>query len=114
MYRGKDVTVGFGQPTFEMRELLRAAGLEVRNANNQYEDHMGIELLYLSELCRREAMGEGAAEVADIAAFVERYPLSWIGPFLDRVSEAVPGGYFAGLLLVAQRVLEHHARLLAR
>ena len=114
MYRGKDVTVGFGQPTFEMRELLRAAGLEVRNANNQYEDHMGIELLYLSELCRREAMGEGAAEVADIAAFVERHPLSWIGPFLDRVSEAVPGGYFAGLLLVAQRVLEHHARLLAR
>ena len=114
MYRGKDVTVGFGQPTFEMRELLRAAGLEVRNANNQYEDHMGIELLYLSELCRREAMGKGAAEVADIAAFVERHPLSWIGPFLDRVSEAVPGGYFAGLLLVAQRVLEHHARLLAR
>ena len=114
MYRGKDVTVGFGQPTFEMRELLRAAGLEVRNANNQYEDHMGIELLYLSELCRREAMGEGAAEVADIAAFVERHPLSWIGPFLDRVSEAVPGGYFAGLLLVAQRVLEDHARLLAR
>ncbi len=63
MYRGKDVTVGFGQPTFEMRELLRAAGLEVRNANNQYEDHMGIELLYLSELCRREATGESATEV---------------------------------------------------
>ena len=114
MYRGKNVTVGFGQATFEMRELLREAGLEVRNVNNQYEDHLGIELLYLSELCRREAMGEGAAEVADIAAFVERHPLSWIGPFLDRVSEAVPGGYFAGLLLVAQRVLEHHARLLAR
>ena len=114
MYRGKNVTVGFGQATFEMRELLREAGLEVRNVNNQYEDHLGIELLYLSELCRREAMGKGAAEVADIAAFVERHPLSWIGPFLDRVSEAVPGGYFAGLLLVAQRVLEHHARLLAR
>ena len=35
MYRGQDVTVGFGQATFEMRELLRAAGLEVRNENNQ-------------------------------------------------------------------------------
>ena len=65
------------------------------------------------EMCIRDR-GKGAAEVADIAAFVERHPLSWIGPFLDRVSEAVPGGYFAGLLLVAQRVLEHHARLLAR
>ena len=114
MYRGKDVTVGFGQATFEMRELLREAGLEVRNANNQYEDHMGIELLYLSELCRREATGEGATESADIAAFIEQHPLAWIEPFLDRVSEAAPNGYFAGLLLVAQRVLEHHARLLAR
>ena len=97
-----------------MRELLREAGLEVRNANNQYEDHMGIELLYLSELCRREATGEGATESADIAAFIEQHPLAWIEPFLDRVSEAAPNGYFAGLLLVAQRVLEHHARLLAR
>ena len=44
MYRGKNVTVGFGQATFEMRELLREAGLEVRNVNNQYEDHLGIEL----------------------------------------------------------------------
>ena len=114
MYRGKNVTVGFGQATFEMRELLREAGLEVRNANNQYEDHMGIELLYLSELCRREATGEGATESADIAAFIEQHPLAWIEPFLDRVSEAAPNGYFAGLLLVAQRVLEHHARLLAR
>ncbi len=114
MYRGKDVTVGFGQATFEMRELLRAAGLEVRNANNQYEDHMGIELLYLSELCRREATGESAAESADIAAFIEQHPLAWIEPFRDRVSEAAPNGYFAGLLLVAQRVLEHHAKLLTR
>ncbi len=114
MYRGKDVTVGFGRATFEMRELLREAGLEVRNANNQYEDHMGIELLYLSELCRREATGESATESADIAAFIEQHPLAWIEPFLDRVSEAAPSGYFAGLLLVAQRVLEHHARLLAR
>ena len=36
-----------------MRERLRALGLELCNENNQYEDHVGIELLYLSELCRR-------------------------------------------------------------
>lgn len=46
-------TVGFGEPTFQMRALLREAGLELSNENRQYEDHMGIELLYLSELCRR-------------------------------------------------------------
>lgn len=56
-------TVGFGQATFEMRALLREAGLEVKNENNQYEDHIGIELLYLSALCARAAKGEeGAVE----------------------------------------------------
>ena len=55
--------MGFGQATFEMRALLREAGLEVKNENNQYEDHIGIELLYLSALCARAAEGEeGAVE----------------------------------------------------
>lgn len=67
MYRGGaavgGATVGFGQATFEMRALLREAGLEVKNENNQYEDHIGIGLLYLSALCARAAEGEeGAVE----------------------------------------------------
>lgn len=57
-YRGDgstEVAVGFGQATFEMRELLRRNGLAVSNENNQYADHMGIELLLLSVLARRAA-----------------------------------------------------------
>lgn len=50
-YRGEEVTSGFGRPTLEMREALQEAGLELSNENNQYEDHIGIELLLLSELC---------------------------------------------------------------
>lgn len=34
-----------------MRALLRNAGLEVSNENNQYADHVGIELLYASVPC---------------------------------------------------------------
>lgn len=45
--------VGFGEATHEMRRLLREVGLELHNQNHQYEDHMGIELLFLSELCER-------------------------------------------------------------
>ena len=52
---GVEVSVGFGQATFEMRDLLREAGLELSNENRQYEDHIGIELLYLSTLCSRAA-----------------------------------------------------------
>lgn len=39
-----DSHVGFGEATFAMRERLRALGLELCNENNQYEDHVGIEL----------------------------------------------------------------------
>ncbi|MFR7738256.1 MAG: molecular chaperone TorD family protein, partial [Eggerthella lenta] len=79
MYRGKNVTVGFGQATFEMRELLREAGLEVRNVNNQYEDHLGIELLYLSSLCARADADAADAPVPEsVADFIEKHPLSWV------------------------------------
>lgn len=64
MYRS-DTNIGFGEATFQIKALLKAAGLEVKNENHQYEDHMGIELLYLSELCRRRAAQE--ADAADDA-----------------------------------------------
>ena len=53
MYRPgfEGATVGFDQATFEMRVLLRNVGLEVSIENNQYADHVGIELLYTSALC---------------------------------------------------------------
>lgn len=110
MYRGEDVTVGFGQATFEMRELLRAAGLEVRNENNQYEDHMGIELLYLSALCgRMVAGGDDAPALEDVVAFIERHPLGWAEAFRLRIAQAAPEGYFDGLVGLARAVLAWHA-----
>ncbi len=74
MNRGDGVTVGFGEPTFEMRRLLREAGLELANSNHQYEDHLGIELLYLSELCRR-----AAAEISGMAEGEERMTVELSG-----------------------------------
>ena len=46
-YRAKRCNEGFGVATFAMRDELRKAGLEVKNENNQYADHMGLELLLL-------------------------------------------------------------------
>lgn len=108
MYRTRDATVGFGEATLQMRALLREAGLELRNENRQYEDHMGIELLYLSELCRRKSCGEGSVECEEIASFMEEHPLSWIGKFADRIREAAPDGYFAVLVEACRKVLVRH------
>ena len=104
--------VGFGEPTFAMQRLLREAGLEVSNENNQYADHIGIELLYASVLCARalEASSAGDGETvaqldAQIAGFVREHPLGWIGKLIAAVEEAEPDGYIACLLRLAKSLL---------
>lgn len=110
MYRASNVTVGFGQATFEMRQLLREAGFELRNDNRQYEDHMGIELLYLSDRCRW--LSGDPVEIVDarqkLASFIDDHPLDWIGSFRDCVEEQSPDGYFSRILLVTQCLLKWH------
>ena len=98
--------VGFGEATFAMRERLRALGLELCNENNQYEDHVGIELLYLSELCRRASEGPSGAAACDaavpdgeeIASFVREHPLVWVARLREKVAASQPEGYFVRLL----------------
>lgn len=105
---GRDDVVGFGQATFEMRELLRQEGLELSNENRQYEDHMGIELLLLSEMLRRACAGEGddAQEaLARARRFTADHPAAWIEALRAKVDDAVPGGYFANLLRLAAALL---------
>lgn len=104
MYRGENVTVGFGEATFEMRRLLRSVGLELGNSNNQYEDHMGIELLLLSVLCGR---AEDEAAPADIASYARSHPLGWIAGLREKVAASHPEGYFVGVIDLARAMMEN-------
>ena len=129
--RREGVTVGFGEPTFQMREVLRGLGLEAAGPSNQYEDHLGIELLCLSEMCRRRAWAldlaatarEAAAreaEAADtaaltrelsddeVAAFIDGHPLGWIDTLEAKVEATYPDGYFVHLLTLTRALLAHH------
>lgn len=112
-----DSHVGFGEATFAMRERLRALGLELCNENNQYEDHVGIELLYLSELCRRaseEPSGAAACDAAapdaeEIASFIREHPLAWVPCLREKVAASQPEGYFIRLLDVVLALLKRQA-----
>lgn len=103
MNREEGVSVGFGKPTFAMQDVLRDMGLQVGNANNQYADHMGIELLALSEMMRR--VQTGAMDAEEVAAFAREHPAAWIGAFRTKVHEAAPGGYFDHLLALTEALL---------
>ena len=111
MYRGENVTVGFGQATFEMRELLREAGLEVRNVNNQYEDHLGIELLYLSSLCAPRRRGRRRCPRARIRGGLHREASAQLG---RRVPREHRRGGTRRLLRLACGVGSSSARLACR
>lgn len=105
-YRNPESDVGFGEATFQIRELLRSAGLEMSNKNNQYADHMGIELLLLSEYCRRQATEEKATPTPEeIYGYINKHLFSWIEDFRAKVAEMYPDGYYAGLLALVEKVL---------
>ncbi len=101
---GQEVKVGFGEATFQMQGLLREAGLQVNNENNQFADHMGIELLLASVYSKRAA--EGDEEAAEkLHSFVAEHPGTWVGKFRAVVEETEPGRYFSHLLALAEALL---------
>lgn len=104
MNREEGVTVGFGQPTFAMQQVLGDLGLQVSNESNQYADHMGIELLALSEMCQRAAAGQLGEE--DVRAYAQAHPAGWVEALRAKVASSAPGGYFEGLLALAQALLQ--------
>ncbi len=106
-YRNEGVTVGFGEATFQMRSLLREAGLEVVNENHQYEDHLGIELLYLSVLCSRIAKGE-LTDASAAASFIEKHPGSWTCSLAERIALTYPDGYYRSVVTLIDSLLSWH------
>ena len=96
LYRDGAVTL-CGQPTLEMRKLFSQKGLRVDNPNRQFEDHLGLELLFLASraenLLAESTINEQTAElqesyrthalieqqeVAEQLGFIRNHPLWWI------------------------------------
>lgn len=109
-YRQPGCTVGFGTATGEMRAALREHGLELAQPGRQYEDHMGVELLLLSELCRRAGSDDGrdgsesSLELARM--FARQHPCAWIDDLSEAVRAERPDGYYTRLLAFANALLE--------
>ena len=110
MNRPDGITIdsGFGDETFEMRSLLRESGLELSNKNRQYEDHIGIELLYLSELFRR--FENDSTIGPSIASFIHEHPYRWIGILRERIESTLPDSYYALLAELCEAMLAFHAK----
>ena len=91
--------VGFGSATVEMQKRLEQLHLKVSNENRQDADHIGLELLYLSELVRRAS--EGDEECAARARAFARLMEEWVPQLHERVNQKAPDGYYDGIVGVA-------------
>ena len=108
MYLEGAENYGYGEATTQMRSELRAAGLQLENENNQYEDHIGIELLLLSFLSSQ--LAEGKSDDAEgLRRYLYKHPLSWIDDLQQAISAEAEGGYFDNLISIARSI----ARVLA-
>lgn len=105
-YRGEDVKNGFGPATFAMQEVLRELGLKVSGENNQYADHIGIELFALAQMCRKV---QGAADEERIKAYLAERPLGWVASLKDAVAACEPDGYYVRVIALAQALMEMQA-----
>lgn len=103
--------IGFGSATRDMRRLLAQEGFQLADGKRQYEDHMGIELLFASALCDKvcSARADARDDAEEQAiSFIKVHPLRWMDRFRSRVEEERPEGYYAPLLEYAQGMLEDH------
>lgn len=86
-YAEEGSDTGFGEQAFAMVQRLRSLGLSVSNDNNQYADHIGIELLYVSECLKRASQGDDSL-LREAAAFSRDSAIPWMRSFSARVYEA--------------------------
>lgn len=104
MHQATETSTGFGKPTFQMKKLLRNIGMQMSNANNQYEDHIGIELLYCS-VCYRKAQDGNAELLKGLEGFIQAHPLSWIDDLIHDVDGFDSDGYYANILRASKALL---------
>ena len=70
----------FGQPTFDMREEFRKHGFRLNETAKQFEDHLGVELLFLGAMSERFPQAAPSAEaITEQIAFLDAHPLWWVG-----------------------------------
>ena len=98
-----DGHVGFGAATVDMQQRLERLKLKVSNENRQFADHVGLELLYLSELLRRA--GEGDKECAREAPAFAAKMGEWVPALRERIAHEASGGYYEGIADIALALL---------
>jgi TorA maturation chaperone TorD len=98
----------FGSTSFEMKAALYANGLESKRKGRQPEDHIGLELMFLSTLCNKlPGLGirEQVSAMEEQASFIDHHLLSWIPALCQDAKLNGNAGFYGGLIELVWGVL---------
>ncbi len=110
VYRS-DERMLFDWPTLQVRAAYRAMGLEVGRPEEP-DDHIGLELLFMAELCEREA--RGSVEVRGVQhEFLSSHLMQWAPAFCEDILANTQVAFYRGLALLTQGLLEQERECLA-
>ncbi len=103
----------FEEQTLQVREAYRAFGLVAPALNREPDDHLGLELHFLAEVCLRslDALDTGDddrfdATLAAHQSFLTDHVLRWAPAFLDLVTEHARTDFFRGAALLTAGLLD--------
>ena len=103
----------FCEATHRVRDAYARLGLQAPELNREPDDHVGLELDFLSQalLLARDAAEAGdearSQEVLQFAAwFLREHPGAWVPDAMSRVEEHADTAFMRGLALLTRAVLD--------
>ncbi|HEY3365474.1 MAG TPA: molecular chaperone TorD family protein [Symbiobacteriaceae bacterium] len=118
-YRSEDRLL-FQPETLAVRQAYLAYGFAPRYLGSEPDDHIGLELNFLSETCRlavdHAGAGEGAALVAvlrDQTSFLDEHVLKWAQAFAADTAAGANTAFYRGMAHLLAGFLSVDRRILA-
>lgn len=109
--------VVMGEETLRIRELFARYGLAFVHRNRLPDDHLGLELQFLSVLAGRtaEALARGDCDAVrplleGMQECLDNHLLRWLDQFVARAEAASPTGVYAGLSRLTLGVVRSDSR----
>ena len=103
----------FEAPTMQVREVYRAFGLQAPRLNREPDDHIGLELHFLAELCTRglDAIEAGDEFTLDTTlagqqSFLSEHVLLWGPDLLTLVAHHAQTDFYRGVAALGTGLLE--------
>lgn len=102
-YKNKERMI-FQKETLEVRNWYKKYGFELRNKSSEPDDHIGIELEFISkviaDITSSNSKQEAIDLLTDVSDFIEKHPLSFVDEWAKRIKQLSQTDFYRGLAYI--------------